>query len=93
MKLLSKILDNYYSNKLVQFVEMEIISKYIVDIKRFNHKNYIEIRIKRTQYNDEQYMVIFRFNKQDAFEFMCRQQELSKKVLNNAKNYLESKGE
>ena len=93
MKILSKILDNYYSNKLVQFVEMELISKYFVDIKRFNHKNYIEIRIKRTHYNDKQYTVVFRFNKQDAFEFMCRQQELSKKVLNNAKNYLESKGE
>jgi len=93
MKLLSKMLDNYYSNKLVQFVEMEIISKYIVDIKQFNHKNYTEISIKRTQYNDKQYIVVFRFNKQDAFEFMCRQQELSKKVLNNAKKYLESKGE
>ena len=93
MKLLSKMLDNYYSNKLVQFVKMEIISKYIVDIKHFNHKNYIEIRIKRTQYNDKQYTVVFRFNKQDAFKFMCRQQELSKKVLNNTKKYLESKGE
>lgn len=93
MKLLSKMLDNYYSNKLVQFVEMEIISKYIVDIKQFNHKNYIEISIKKTQYNDKQYIVVFRFNKQDAFEFMCRQQELSKKVLNNVRNYLESKGE
>lgn len=93
MKLLTKILDNYYSNKLVQFVKMEIISKYVVDIKHFNHKNYIEISIKRTQYNNKQYRVVFRFNKQDAFEFICRQQELSKKVLNNAKNYLESKGE
>lgn len=88
MKILSKILDNYYSNKLVQIVKMKIISNYIVDIKQFNYKNYIEIRIKKTCYNDKEYIVIFRFNKQDAFEWICRQQELSKKLSDEVLRYI-----
>lgn len=88
--MIEKILDNYYSKKLIQFIK-DTLSDYIctINIKCFDYKNYMTIKIKRSEYNDEQYMQIYYFKKINAFEFMCRNKELGEMLRNRVKEYLE----
>ena len=66
MKIIDKILDNYYSKKLIEKIDIEIRGRFYCDIKvKESGEGYI-VEIKRKELNNFKYEEIFRFLKKDA---------------------------
>ena len=88
--MIEKILDNYYSKKLIRFIE-DTLSEYMfaINVSINIYKNYIIIEIKRVEYNVAQYTQIYYFKKNNAFEFVCRSKELGEMLRSRVKKYLE----
>lgn len=96
--MITKVLDNYYSNKLMNIIKNRISKKYYISVylkkPDFNvkeEKNKIIVQIKKPEYKDEFYTQIFAFYKENAFEILCRYDEMWKEIEINIKEYL--KGE
>ncbi len=88
MKLITKILDTYYSDKLVALITRILYNRYNIDIRVTTGEQYIRIEIKKTIYNDEQYKTIFAFKKEDSFSYICNQSKLIEVVSNCADDIL-----
>ena len=88
--MIEKILDNYYSNKVIEVIKLAIYSTSLfVDIKIKKTKDRIIIYIKRDKFKDIQYRQIFMFYKRYSFEAMTKQKELRKLIESRTIKYLE----
>ena len=87
--MIKKILDNYYSNKLINYCK-SCLQRYIIDIRITETKTNVDIEIKMPKYNDKQFISIFNFHKGNAFIYLCEQEEIKKILLERAKKYSES---
>ena len=89
MKVINNILDDYFSNKLVNFCK-SCLMRYVIDIQVIETKKYIDIRIKEKKYNDEQFKSIFCVDKKYALEYLCSQEETHELLLERAQKYLKN---
>ena len=89
MKVITKILDNYYSDKLIETIKDEINHKWFIDIRVKNNGNKVWVEVKRKKYNDNQYETIFGFYKRNAFANLIDVEKVREKVSKNVNIYFE----
>lgn len=84
MKLITKILDKYYSNKLCKEIKRYMM-RWLIDIRFVERKYNIELQVKKPEYNENQYKEILTFGKEQCFYYMC----IFEKVENAIKDAME----
>lgn len=84
MKLITKILDKYYSNKLCKEIKRYML-QWFIDIRFVEGKYTIELQVKKPEYNEKQYKEILTFGKDQCFYYMC----IFEKVENAIKDAME----
>ena len=92
MKVIDKVLDNYYSYKLIETIKDEIKHKYFIDIRIKNNENGVWVEVKRQEYNDNQYEAVFGFYKRNAFANLIDVERVREKVSKNVESYLKRNG-
>lgn len=88
MKIITKILDNYYSEKLKKLLSRYMLVWYL-DKKFIEEHEKISLLIKRPEYNDKQYKEVISFYKDNAFEYMCNQKEIENVLKELVERYCE----
>ena len=86
MKLINKLLDKYYTNKLIDYIKF-VLEDFYIDVTTIKYKNLIKIAVKNPKYNDRQYITIYRFTKEDAFTLMCMYKDVTTEILENYDKY------
>ena len=86
MKRFEKKLDNYYSNKLKIVIEEEL-SLWYLDYKFQELGNVIYLFVKQKKYNDEQYHIILRFEKEKALYYIANGNDTRKEIQEMLKDY------
>ena len=76
-KLITKILDNYYTQKFINSLEADILCNYVVLFKAESNHGDIDIYLKPSR--SENYTFICSFKKSDSLECLMRER---KKFLN-----------
>ena len=77
--MITKILDNYYTNKLKEFINNEFLT-WNLDLKFQKDGEFIDVCIKKRIYDEKMYRRIFYFSKEMAFYWLCKQDELEKLI-------------
>jgi len=71
-KILGKILDNYFSNKLLYKIQRGLEFRYLIDIKIKKDGNLYVIYVKNQKYNDKQYKELYNFTTYEAADCFIR---------------------
>jgi hypothetical protein len=69
MKLIEKILDDYYTIKLLDYFKNHIAIVYFLDFKYVYERPYNSIKVKKPKYKD--YQTIIKFKKGDSCLHLC----------------------
>ncbi len=88
MKIISKLLDAYYTNKLISYI-IFVLNDFVIDVRTEKHEYLVIIKVKKSKYNDSQYKEIYRFSKEDAFTLMCMYKDVTTEILENMNKYCE----
>ena len=86
MKLITKVLDKYYSDKLCKEIKRYML-QWFVDVRFVENKYSIELQVKITAYNENQYQEILTFRKEEAFYYMCIFEEVENAIDDGMKRY------
>lgn len=89
-KFIDKILDNYYSRKLVNKIENCIRFTYDLDIQTLWEDNLVRVKIKNKKYKDDHYYSIFIFECDNALTYLIRFSELDKTLKHAIDYYLDN---
>lgn len=87
MKVIKKILDNYFSEILINTIKKEIYYNHFVDVRIKDIKNKVWVEVKKQEYNNDQYEVIFGFYKGNAFANLIDVEKVIEKVNKNVECY------
>lgn len=88
MKLIIKILDKYYSDKLCKEVKRYML-QWVIDVRFVERKYTIELQVKKPEYNEKQYQEILTFDKGQCFYYMCIFEKVEKAIKDALKRYSE----
>ena len=88
MRIITKILDNYYSKKLEKLLSRYMMG-WFLDKRFIEEHERISLLIKRPEYNDKQYKEVISFYKDNAFEYMCNQKEVENVLKELVERYCE----
>lgn len=88
MKVITKILDNYCSDKLIETIKDEIYYNHFVDVRTKDNGNKVWVEVKKQKYKDNQYETIFGFYKREAFAHLIDVEKVREKVNKNVEFYL-----
>lgn len=86
--MIEKILDKYYSKKLMEFLDRQLL-EWFIDKRYLIKDTYVSLQIKKCKYNDSEYKEIITFAKKDAFIYLCNQSELKKVLRQCVQGYFE----
>lgn len=86
--MITKILNNYY-RKILQRLINDFLLKYRMDKKFVNNDYGFCLFIKRKEYNDEQYEILFTFDKELYLYCIANYQDLKKELDISVKQYFE----
>lgn len=86
--MIEKILDNYYSKKLDDFIKF-IEREYFLDFKHIYTKYEILIQVKKKKYKNELYKEIIHVRKANSLYFLCNKDDLKKYIKRLIKDYTE----
>lgn len=86
MKLITKILDNYYTEKVDEFIKSIEMSWYL-DFKHVYTKDKILVLVKKKKYNDKLFREIMHFQKKDSFTYLCDKEKLANTIDISIKEY------
>ena len=86
MKLITKILDKYYSDKLCNKIKRYML-QWFVDIRFVEGKYTIELQVKKSEYNENQYQEILTFGKDQCFYYMCIFEKVENAIKDAMKRY------
>lgn len=89
--MIEKILDNYYSKKLDDFIKF-IEREYFLDFKHIYTKNHILVQVKMKKYKNELFKEIMDFKKEDSFIHLCNRNKLEEHIKRLIKDYTEEEG-
>lgn len=85
-RIINKILDNYYADKLIKECR-DVVMLYNLDCISIDVGSMVYINVKPRAYKDEYYKVVFRFNKKNALKWFCNLEELEKVLREELKEY------
>lgn len=88
MKLITKILDKYYSDKLCKEIKRYML-QWFIDIRFVEREYAIELQVKKPKYNEKQYQEILTFGKDQCFYYMCIFEKVEKTIKDAMKRYSE----
>lgn len=88
MKLITKILDKYYSDKLCKEVKRYML-QWFIDVRFVKRKYTIELQVKKSEYNENQYQEILTFGKDQCFYYMCIFEKVESVIIDAMKRYSE----
>ncbi len=88
MKVIDKILDNYYSDKLEKIIVERIRFKSFVDVRTEKSKLGVYIKVKEPKFKDSEYEIIYAFKKEKAFEMLLNIEKAKEEVAKNLEYYL-----
>jgi len=88
MKLITKILDKYYSEKLCKEIKRYML-QWIIDVRFIQRKYTIELQIKKPEYNEKQYQEILTLDKEQCFYYMCIFEKIENAIKDAMKRYSE----
>lgn len=88
MKLITKILDKYYSNKLCKEIKRYML-QWFIDIRFVEGKYTIELQVKKPEYNEKQYKEILTFGKDQCFYYMCIFEKVENAIKDTMERYSE----
>ena len=88
MKLITKVLDKYYSDKLCKEIKRYML-QWFVDVRFVEDKYLIELQVKKTEYNENQYKEILTFSKDNCFYYMCIFEKVENAIKDAMKRYSE----
>ncbi len=91
MKVLNKILDNYYTDKLIEQLRLESLM-YRVNLKFVKDNSDLDVFIKMREFNDEQYALIMVVRKQDSINHLINFKKMRKHFNENIEKYIERTG-
>lgn len=83
--MIKKILDNYFSKKVINYIEKIIIFRNL-DYKIINENDCFSVKIKRKEYNDKEYKRICFIRKENSIYWLMNfkvEEELLEKVIND----------
>lgn len=86
--MIDRILDKYYIKKLKAYLDRQLL-EWFIDHRYIEKGNYLILQIKKEEYNDNQYVEILTFNKEDVFIDLCNQKELYKILKVRIEKYFE----
>ena len=84
--MIEKILDNYYSKQETKII-MDLLFFWNIDKKVEKTKKKVKIKIKNKKLNEEQYQVIFEFNKDRALFVLLDYDNLKKEIDKRMEKY------
>lgn len=87
MKMITKILDKYYSDKLCKEIKKYIKLQWFIDVRFIKRKYTIELQVKKPEYNENQYQEILTFGKDQCFYYMCIFEKVEKAIKDAMKRY------
>ena len=86
MKIIDKIMDDYYTKKLKAELSHYLLN-WFVDKKFVETNECVQLQIKKQEFNDKQYKTIFSFWKEDAFRYLCMQETLKERIYELVDDY------
>lgn len=90
MKIITKILDNYYTEKLKQELERCRLG-YFIDTRFVDNEYGFQFQIKKEEYNEKQYQVLGMFYKEDSFYNICILDKIKERIDKLIKEYIGDK--
>ena len=90
MKMITKILDKYYSDKLCKEIKRYMFL-WFIDVRFIERKYTIELQVKKPEYNENQYQEILTFGKDQCFYYMCIFEKVEKAIKDAMERYSEIK--
>ena len=80
-KIIQKILDRYYTRKLVEEVRAHIFSYWFVDIREQHEtRNTVSLYVKNIKYNDGEYKHLITFSTHNSIMNLIQLKELKKNI-------------
>lgn len=86
--MIERILDNYYTKKLIQRLKFTSISYYL-DFKYIYEKDRVLVQCKNKKYNDKLYKTIFCIIKKESILYLCDYVNLRTQFNEIIKDYIE----
>lgn len=83
--MIERILNNYFQKKLINRLKFSLLIYYL-DFKYIFTKNKISVQCKRKKYNDEEYVNVFKIDKEDCYYYLCNYEKFIanvKKLIND----------
>ena len=87
-RFITKILDEYYTHKLIDKIKDFIICTYNLDLKTEWKGNNVILYVKKRKHKDEYYEQIYTFNYCDSLMWLINLNSTKEIVDNNIKGYL-----
>ena len=87
-RFITKILDEYYTHKLIDEIEDSVTYKYDLDFKTEWKNDRINLYVKKRKYKDEHYKRIYVFDYCDSLMWLIKIDAAKTTVDNNIKGYL-----
>ena len=88
MKLLDKILDDYYARRFLDPIKREVEVKYNLDVEIVKKKSFYLFRVKRPKFNDVCFREIYSLSVKRAFVAAIRYEAEKSFILEEVKYYL-----
>lgn len=93
MKIITKILDNYYTEKVKEIIASEIlVNGHILDFKIEDGKKYgnslFRVYIKEPHYEDSEYVIIHSQLKSSSIYYLIQEERIRKKISGALKGYI-----
>lgn len=71
-KIITKILDKYYSKKLIDEILQSLRFTFDLDFRTEYNKDKVRLYIKKRKYKDEEYYQLYYFRYEEAFNNLLR---------------------
>lgn len=87
MKVIDKILDNYYSDKLEKIIVERIRFKSFIDVRTEKSKLGVYIKVKEPKFKESEYEIIYAFKKEKALEILFDIEKVKEEVSKGLEDY------
>ncbi len=91
-KIIDRIIDNYYTEKLLEEISWCFEVRYL-DYRFIFNKNEVEIKTKKNKYSPEFYEAIIRIKKDEALKYLLDYDKFRESIVKIIEDYLDKNKE